>query len=80
MPLLFALSSSLPADCIKKQDHRSNKNSGVLVPDLIISGVQTLSSDELDRIRGRSEDAMTRIQTNSKCASANYFRIAGISP
>jgi outer membrane protein insertion porin family len=40
------------ADCIKKQDHRSNKNAGVLVNDLVISGTQTISSDELNRIRG----------------------------
>jgi len=82
MPLwLCALSSSLPADCIKKQDHRFNKNSGVLVPDLIISGAQTLSSDELNRIRGQllggcydkdSDELQVRIR--------ELFQNRGISP
>jgi outer membrane translocation and assembly module TamA len=48
-----ALSTSLPADCIKKEDHRSNKNSGVLVTDFVISGTQSLNSDDLNRIRGQ---------------------------
>src|SRR2546425_237713 len=51
--LLFAFSSTVPADCIRKHDYRSNKNSGVLVTDLIISGTQSLSSDALNRIRGQ---------------------------
>jgi Surface antigen variable number repeat len=46
------LTACLHADCIKRQDHRSNKNSGILVGELTISGTQ-ISSDELNRIRGK---------------------------
>jgi outer membrane protein insertion porin family len=50
--VLTLVSATVHADCIKNRDHRSNKNSGVLITDLIISGAQTLSSDELNEIRG----------------------------
>lgn len=53
MPLLFALSSTVPADCIRKHDFRSNRNSGVLVTEVIINGTLTLSSDALNRIGGQ---------------------------
>ena len=38
------------AQCAAKQDHRSNKNSGVLVTELKIVGTSSLSSDELGAI------------------------------
>jgi outer membrane protein assembly factor BamA len=44
------LTAFLRADCAKDQDHRSSKNSGVLITDFTISGTQTLSSDELANI------------------------------
>ncbi len=51
--LLFAgvaagvfLTTLLHADCAKDNDHRSNKNSGLLITDFIISGTQRLSSTE----------------------------------
>ena len=58
--LLFAgvaagifLTTLLHADCAKDNDHRSNKNSGLLITDFIISGTQRLSSTELNRIEGQ---------------------------
>jgi outer membrane protein insertion porin family len=48
--LFLPLSIFLSAECAKDQDHRSNKNSGLLVADLNVSGTQTLSSDELASI------------------------------
>jgi outer membrane protein assembly factor BamA len=50
--VLTLVSATVHADCIKNRDHRSNKNSGVLITDLIISGAQTLSSNELNEVRG----------------------------
>lgn len=44
------LTPFLRADCTKDQDHRSNKNSGLVITDFIISGTQSLSSDELAAI------------------------------
>jgi len=44
------LTAFLRADCAKDQDHRSSKNSGLLITDFSISGTQTLSSDELAKI------------------------------
>ncbi|MGC2185760.1 MAG: POTRA domain-containing protein [Terriglobales bacterium] len=44
------LAALLRADCTKDQDHRTSKNSGLLITDLTISGTQTLSSDELRTI------------------------------
>jgi len=44
------LSTFLTAQCA--QDHRDNKNGGVLIKDFTISGTQALSSTELDRITG----------------------------
>jgi outer membrane protein assembly factor BamA len=40
----------LRAECTKDQDHRTVKNSGLLITDFTISGPQTLSSDELTTI------------------------------
>jgi outer membrane protein assembly factor BamA len=51
--VLSLLTATVRADCVKKQDHRSNKNSGVLITEFTITGTQTLSSDELNRIRGQ---------------------------
>jgi outer membrane protein assembly factor BamA len=47
---LMLLSASLCADCIKNHDLRSDKNSGLLIVDLIVKGTQSLSSDELTSI------------------------------
>jgi outer membrane protein assembly factor BamA len=44
------LSADCIADCIKNQDHRSNKNAGLLITDINITGTQTLSSDEVSEI------------------------------
>ena len=49
--LLFALvsaTSSLPAQCIN--DHRENKNGGILVTDFTITGTQNISATDLARI------------------------------
>lgn len=47
--LTFAfLTAFLRADCVK--DHRSNKNSGVLITDFVLGGTQTLNSDDLATI------------------------------
>jgi outer membrane protein assembly factor BamA len=46
------LTTLLHADCRKNDDHRSNKNSGLLITDFIISGTQKLSSAELTRLEG----------------------------
>ena len=40
----------LRAECTKDQDHRTTKNSGLLITDFTISGTQTLSSDQLTTI------------------------------
>jgi outer membrane protein assembly factor BamA len=51
LPLALLLYASLcRADCA--QDHRSNKNAGILVTDFTISGTQTMSATELARITG----------------------------
>ncbi len=47
---LAFLSVLLRADCTKDQDHRTTKNSGLLITDFTINGTQTLSSDELATI------------------------------
>jgi len=49
--LLFVLllsASPLPAQCAN--DHRTNKNAGILVSDFTITGTQTISATDLDRI------------------------------
>jgi hypothetical protein len=47
--LTFAfLTAFLRAECAK--DHRSNKNSGVLITDFVVGGTQTLNSDDLATI------------------------------
>ena len=43
----------LHGDCLKNHDHRSNKTSGLLITDFVISGTQSLSSDELTRIKSK---------------------------
>ena len=44
------LTTLLRADCPEKQDHRSNKQAGILITDFTISGTQTLGTDELNTI------------------------------
>ena len=77
------LTSFTRADCIKNQDHRSNKNSGVLVTDLIISGTHTLSSDELNRMRSKLigdcfDDDSEQLQEQVKALFQNrgYFGVS----
>jgi len=49
--LLFTISSlHLPAQCTN--DHRENKNGGILVTDFTITGTQTISATDLARISG----------------------------
>jgi len=47
------LTTFLYADCANDQDHRSNKNSGLLITDFTITGTLTLSSDELATIASK---------------------------
>jgi outer membrane protein insertion porin family len=75
------LTASLHADCIKRQDHRSNKNSGVSVSDLTISGTQ-ISSDELNRIGGKliggcfDEDSdQLQERLRAEFQNRGYFRV-----
>ena len=42
---LFLSASFLPADCVN--DHRSNKNAGILIIDFTITGTQTISATDL---------------------------------
>jgi len=51
IPLILLLCTAWSrADCA--QDHRSNKNAGILVTDFTIAGTQTISATELARITG----------------------------
>ena len=51
IPLALLLCAAFSrADCA--QDHRSNKNAGILVTDFTISGTQTISATELARMTG----------------------------
>ena len=51
IPLVVLLGALLSrADCA--QDHRTNKNAGILVADFTISGTQTISATEIARITG----------------------------
>ena len=77
------LTSFSRADCIKNQDHRSNKNSGVLVTDLIISGTHTLSSDELNRMRSKligdcfdDDSEQLREQVKALFQNRGYFGVS----
>lgn len=45
---LFLSASFLPAECVN--DHRSNKNAGILIIDFTITGTQTISATDLARI------------------------------
>jgi hypothetical protein len=45
---LFFSAAFLHAECVN--DHRSNKNAGILVADFSITGTQTISATELARI------------------------------
>ena len=75
------LTAFLQADCIKRQDHRSNKNSGVLVSELTISGTQ-INSDELNKIRGKQiggcfDDDADQLEERLRAEFQNrgYFRV-----
>ncbi len=58
------LAASLRADCVRGQDHRSSKNSGVLITDFTINGTQALGSDELAAIESEMlVPALTRART-----------------
>ena len=50
LPTLLLCAPFLCADCA--QDHRDNKNGGILVTDFTISGTQAVSATELARITG----------------------------
>jgi outer membrane protein assembly factor BamA len=45
---LFLSAAFMPAECVN--DHRSNKNAGILVTDFTITGTQTIGATELARI------------------------------
>lgn len=45
---LFLSATFLPAECVN--DHRSNKNAGILITDFTITGTQTISATDLARI------------------------------
>jgi hypothetical protein len=45
---LFLSASFLRAQCV--DDHRSNKNAGIFITDFSITGTQTISATDLDRI------------------------------
>jgi len=47
------MSCMLWADCPANHDHRDDKKSGVLIMDFVISGTQTLSTDELSEIESK---------------------------
>ncbi len=53
--LIFAgcvlLTGLLHGECVRNHDHRSNKSSGLLITDFVITGTQSLSSDELGGIK-----------------------------
>jgi outer membrane protein assembly factor BamA len=53
----ISLPSLLWASCPDKQDHRQNKNSGVLITEFMITGTQGLSSRELTDIEGKLTDS-----------------------
>jgi outer membrane protein assembly factor BamA len=90
----FSLTAFSPADCLKDQDHRSSKDSGVLITDFTISGTQTLSSDELAAITNEligscfdenSEELEERVQALFKdrgflIMQVKSFRVRPIDP
>jgi len=45
---IFLSAAFLPAECVN--DHRSNKNAGILITDFTITGTQTISTTDLARI------------------------------
>jgi outer membrane protein assembly factor BamA len=53
----ISLPSLLWTSCPDKQDHRQNKNSGVLITDFVITGTQSLSSSELADLEGKLTDS-----------------------
>jgi outer membrane protein assembly factor BamA len=78
--LVVAHAASLAANCIKNQDHRSNKNSGVVVSEFLISGTQTLSSDQLNRFRAKligacfdDDEKEVQEQVRALFQNAGYF-------
>lgn len=74
------LAAFLRAQCTKDQDHRTTKNSGLLITDFTITGTQTLSSDELTTIASElvgscfdenSDELEERVQSSFK--NRGYF-------
>jgi outer membrane protein assembly factor BamA len=55
--ICIPLSGMLWASCPKKQDHRDDKNSGVLITDFVITGTQSLSTRELADIESKMTDS-----------------------
>ena len=47
---IFLFGSFLHGQCV--DDHRSNKNAGILITDFTITGTQTISATDLARITG----------------------------
>ena len=50
---LFLTTSVQAADCTKEQDYRSNRNAGLLITNFIITGTQTLTSEEPAPMRSK---------------------------
>lgn len=51
--VLVFLTTLLHAECPEKQDHRSNKQAGILITDFTVSGTQTFGTDELGEITSK---------------------------
>jgi hypothetical protein len=85
--LVVAPAGSLAANCIKNQDHRSNKNSGVMVSEFLISGTQTLRSDQLNRFRANligacfdEDEKELQEQVRALFQNAGYFESEAEEP
>jgi outer membrane protein assembly factor BamA len=48
LPIVFFSAALLHAECVN--DHRSNKNAGILIADFTVTGTQTISATELARV------------------------------
>jgi outer membrane protein assembly factor BamA len=77
---LFLSAAALHAECV--DDHRSNKNAGILVTDFTITGTHTVSATELARItsdligscfNGDSEEMEARIRASFQ--DRGYFTV-----
>jgi hypothetical protein len=47
------LSARLAAECVEGQDHRKNKNAGIQIVDMTITGTQAMSSGDLSSLEGK---------------------------